>query len=228
MTDSEPRKIQIQDANESSDEPEAETDTAEHSPVPEPDEALEKLSEAAEQLQEPDDAGESTEVEEKSVEELEAEVERLRRAWEEEHDRHLRAVAELQNFKRRVARERQEQARYASQDLLSQILPVMDSLQRMLEHQAEAGSEEFARGVELIVEEFFRVIKQVGVEIIEGEGERFDPTIHEAVAQVETDEVPEGTIVTVDTPGYCLHDRCLRPARVVVAREPSDSAEEAQ
>ncbi|MGD9497693.1 MAG: nucleotide exchange factor GrpE [Armatimonadota bacterium] len=155
-----------------------------------------------------------------TTEELRAEVERLREAWEEEHDRHLRAVAELQNFRRRVAREQQERARYAGEDVLARILPVMDNLQRVLEHEADAGSEEFARGVRLVVEEFFRVLRGLGVTVIDCQGEPFDPAMHEAVAQVEMAGVPEGTIVAVDAPGYCLHDRCLRPARVVVAKEP--------
>ncbi len=155
-----------------------------------------------------------------AVAELQAEVERLQAAVAEEHDRHLRAVAELQNYRRRVTREQQERARYAGQDVLSRMLPVMDNLQRVLEHEVDAGSEEFVRGVRLVVAEFFRVLGQVGVSVIDCEGEQFDPSLHEAVAQVDTQEAREGTVGAVDTPGYCLHDRCLRPARVVVARRP--------
>ena len=159
-----------------------------------------------------------------SVEGLQRRVEELEVALEEEHDRHLRAVAELQNYKKRTAREQREKQKYAGQSVLSAILPVMDNLRRVLEHQAEAGTEDFAKGVEMTVEEFFRVLSQFGVTVIDCQGEPFDPNMHEAVARVETDEVPEGTVVAVDTPGYCLHDRCLRPARVVVAAE--GSAEE--
>lgn len=207
MNDGKSRRIEIEDGD--AEEPEATPEQPEGAP-----DAVKGEGEADEQPA--------------TVEELEAEIERLEQALEEEHDRHLRAVAELQNFKRRAAREQAETARYASQDVLKQILPVMDNLQRVLEHQAEAGTEDFARGVELTVQEFFRVLEQVGVEVIEAEGERFDPSLHEAVAQVETDEVPEGTIVAVDAPGYRLHDRCLRPARVVVARggEEAETGEE--
>lgn len=160
-----------------------------------------------------------------SVADLQAEVERLRAALEEEHDRHLRAVAELQNYRRRTSREAQERSRYAGQEVLSQILPVMDNLQRVLEHEAQSSTEEFATGVRMTVEEFFRVLDQLGVTVLDCAGEPFDPAMHDAVARVETDELPEGTIVEVDTPGYCLHDRCLRPARVVVAANPRDDAE---
>lgn len=159
-----------------------------------------------------------------TVAELEAKIEQLEAALEQEHDQRMRALAELQNFKKRTARDQRDRQRYAGQGVLSAILPVMDNLRRVLEHQAEAGTEDFAKGVEMTVEEFFRVLSQFGVTIIDCEGEEFDPNMHEAVARVETEEVPEGTVVAVDTPGYCLHDRCLRPARVVVAAEgPAES-----
>jgi molecular chaperone GrpE len=159
-----------------------------------------------------------------TVDQLQAKIQELEAALEQEHDRHLRAVAELQNYKKRTARDQRDKQRYAGQSVLSAILPVMDNLRRVLEHQAEAGTEDFAKGVEMTVEEFFRVLSQFGVTVIDCEGEQFDPNMHEAVARVETGEVPEGTVVAVDTPGYCLHDRCLRPARVVVAAEgPAES-----
>lgn len=160
-----------------------------------------------------------------TVEELRAKVEELEAALEEEHDRHLRAVAELQNYRKRIAREQGDRQKYAGQSVLSAILPVMDNLRRVLEHQAEAGTEDFAKGVEMTVEEFFRVLSQFGVTVIDCEGEEFDPNLHEAVARVETEEVPEGTVIAVDTPGYCLHDRCLRPARVVVAAQSPEGSD---
>jgi len=221
MDDSAGRKIEIElPADEAGgDEAEAPMQEAREQPgaSPEqsaPDMAIEGAPDAVAELQ--------AEVErlQAAVAELQAEVERLQAAVAEEHDRHLRAVAELQNYRRRVMREQQESARYAGRDVLSRMLPVMDNLQRVLEHEADAGSEEFVRGVRLVVDEFFRVLGQVGVSVIDCEGEQFDPSLHEAVAQVDTQEAPEGTVVAVDTPGYCLHDRCLRPARVVVARRP--------
>lgn len=153
------------------------------------------------------------------VEQLRAEVERLQAELAAENDRHLRAVAELQNYRRRTSREQQEKQRFAGQSVLSAILPVMDNLSRVLKHQEAAGTEEFAKGVEMTVEEFFRVLASLGVTVVGTEGEAFDPGMHEAVARVEGADVPAGTVVAVDTPGYCLHDRCIRPARVVVAAE---------
>ena len=154
-----------------------------------------------------------------SVEELQAEIERLQAEVAQERDRHLRAVAEMQNFRKRTARENKDRQRYAGQSVLSAILPVMDNLTRVLEHQEAAGTEEFAKGVQMTVDEFFRVLASLGVTVVGSEGETFDPNVHEAVARVEGSDVPEGTVVAVDTPGYCLHDRCIRPARVVVAAD---------
>jgi len=148
------------------------------------------------------------------------ELERLRGALAEAEDKHLRALAELQNYKRRSQREQAQRLQYANQELLSQVIPVMDNLQRALDHQVHAGSEEFARGVELVVQQFHEMLLSFGVEPVQAAGQLFDPQVHEAVAQVETGEVPEGTVLEVDTPGYCLHDRCLRPAKVVVAKAP--------
>ena len=156
-----------------------------------------------------------------SVEELQAEIERLQAEVAQERDRHLRAVAEMQNFRKRTARENQDRQRYAGQSVLSAILPVMDNLTRVLEHQEAAGTEEFAKGVQMTVDEFFRVLASLGVTVVGSEGETFDPNVHEAVARVEGSDVPEGTVVAVDAPGYCLHDRCIRPARVVVAADRS-------
>lgn len=203
---------------------------------PNNDQVTDELEEENHQEQQPETPADEIAVSEQSeqdedpqatIETLRAEIARLEQALAEEHDRHLRAVAELQNYRKRVAREQQERARYASQDVLEQILPVMDNLQRVLEHEAEAGSEEFARGVRLVVEEFFRVLERLGVSVIECEGQQFDPMLHEAVAQVETEDAPAGTVVAVDTPGYRLHDRCLRPARVVVATGPREAEDEA-
>ena len=152
--------------------------------------------------------------------ELQAEVERLTQLAADEHDGHLRAVAEMQNFRRRSAREQVERTQFANQELLARIVPIMDNLDRALEHRDDAGGDEFARGVEMVTQQLREALASFGVEPVAGVGAAFDPQVHEAVAQVETDEVAEGTVVAVDTPGYCLHDRCLCPAKVIVAKAP--------
>lgn len=189
--------------------------------------ANEAAAEVADEAQADTDAAAGAELE--KVEQLRAEVERLQAALAEAEDKYLRAVAELHNYKRRSQREQAQRMQYANQELLAQVLPIMDNLQRALAHQAHAGSEEFARGVELVVRQFHDILASFGVQPVPAQGQPFDPQIHEAVAQVETTEVPEGTVVEVDTPGYCLHDRCLRPAKVVVAKAPKQAqADEAE
>ena len=151
------------------------------------------------------------------------EVRRLTELYEQEHDRHLRAVAELQNFRRRAAREQVERLQFANQELLTQLLPVLDNLERALAAKDKATCvEDIAGGVDLVAQEFRRALQAFGVERIEPDEGSFDPALHEAVARVETDEAAEGAILHVDAPGYRLHDRVLRPARVVVAAKRTD------
>ncbi len=169
-----------------------------------------------------EDAGQATEADrdDVSVDELRAEIERLTQLAADEHDKHLRAVAEMQNFRRRSAREQAERVQFANHELLARIVPIMDNLDRALEHRDGGGGDEFARGVEMVAQQLHETLTSFGVEPVAGVGTAFDPRVHEAVAQVETDEVAEGSVVAVDTPGYCLHDRCLCPAKVIVAKAP--------
>jgi len=151
------------------------------------------------------------------------EIARLQELCEQERDSHLRAVAELQNFKRRSARELAERLQFANQQLIAQLLPVVDDLERVLACDSDSTCvEDIIGGVRLVIEQLHRVLQSFGVERIEPDQERFDPSLHEAVALVETPDVAEGTILQVDAPGYRLHDRVLRPARVVVAKETAE------
>lgn len=167
----------------------------------------------------PDQATEAG-ADDASVDELRAEIQRLTQLAADEHDKHLRAVAEMQNFRRRSAREQMERIQFANHELLARIVPIMDNLDRALEHPSHAGGDEFARGVQMVAQQLHETLTSFGVEAVAGAGAAFDPQVHEAVAQVETDEVAEGAVVAVDTPGYCLHDRCLCPAKVIVAKAP--------
>jgi molecular chaperone GrpE len=144
-------------------------------------------------------------------------------------DRHLRDRAELENFKRRMQRERAEALRYASEGLIRELLPVVDNLTRAVRAAAEsrtngdgsAATEALATGVELVQRQLLEALGRHGVTPIEAQGKPFDPALHEAVLQVETDAVPPGTIVDELAPGYRLHDRLLRAAQVSVAKAPS-------
>ncbi len=185
-----------------------------------------EVSEPGEDRAEKETPAEEVEEDQAETKDLVAEIERLTELYEQERDGHLRAAAELQNFKRRSAREQAERLQFANQQLIAGLLPILDNLERVLACDSETSSvEDVAKGVELVVQELHRVLESFGVERIEAEGELFDPSIHEAVALVEGDDAAaEGTIVHVDAPGYRLHGRVLRPARVVVVRGPSEQS----
>ena len=147
------------------------------------------------------------ESEPEQLEELQAEVKELR-------DRSIRTLADFDNFRKRVERERGEQRRYAGSEVLRDVLSVIDNLERAL--GAGGGVEELREGVELILRQMADLLKQHGVEQVPSEG-RFDPAAHEAVVRHESDEVSEPMIVKQLQAGYWLRDRLLRPALVEVA-----------
>lgn len=130
-------------------------------------------------------------------------------------DRVLRTLADFENYRKRVDREKQEYFKYALADTLRDLLPVLDNFDRALEH-AEEG-DEFHRGMLLIYKQLSDVLKRHGVRPIEEKGVKFDPNVQEAVVREENPNVPSQTVVEVLQKGYFLHDRLLRPALVKVA-----------
>jgi len=141
--------------------------------------------------------------------------------------RYLRLAADFENFKRRKTQEIADVRRYESEDAALALLPVLDNLRRAVEHASEAGAEEFfVSGLELVVREFETALERLGVVPVPAVGERFDPSIHEAIAAEESDEVEEDMVVAQLVPGYRLHDRLLRPAivRVVHPRSPASGS----
>jgi molecular chaperone GrpE len=153
------------------------------------------------------------------------EVEQLRRALDDKTDRYLRAVADLENAKRRAQRERDDYHRYANEAISRDLIPVLDNFER-----ARAAAREgrdaagVVEGVELIRRELFKVLEKAGVERYSALGQPFDPSRHEAVARVVSVQHPEGTVVNETLPGYVLHGRVLRPAMVAVAAAPDTDA----
>ena len=161
---------------------------------------------------------------------LRAEVEAKAREAAEAHDRYLRALADFDNFRRRVAREREEWRRQAQEELVREILAVLDNFDRALAAEPSQGADGgFRAGVELIHRDFLNALERIGVRPFGALGESFDPQRHEAVGRVERADVADHTVVDEMQRGYLFHDRVLRPAQVVVAVEPlpPDSGEAA-
>jgi molecular chaperone GrpE len=149
--------------------------------------------------------------------ELEAEVARLK-------DERLRALAEAENVRRRAQRDRQEASLYAISAFARDLLAVADNLQRALANidpMARADDpalDALASGIEMTERQLLAVLERYGVKPIEAEGAPFDPHVHEAMFEIDNDSVEHGTVLQVLEPGYLLHDRTLRPARVGIAR----------
>jgi len=153
------------------------------------------------------------------------EVEELRRQVAEKQDRLLRALAEVDNVKRRTQREREDYVRYANEGLVRDLLPVIDNFDRALE--AARATQEAAKvveGVALIQRELLKMLERVGVTRYSAIGERFDPNRHDAAGRVVSATQPPDTVVAELTAGYTLNGRVLRPAQVVVAAAPDEDA----
>ena len=137
------------------------------------------------------------------------------------YDRFLRQSAELENFKKRTSRERDEAIRFANEYLIRDLLPVLDNLERAIAHAKEGdGGQPLVEGVEMVLKGFLNVLTRHGVAQITAVGQPFDPVKHEAMAQMETDKDLPNTVVEEHHKGYLLHDRLLRAALVSIAKAP--------
>src|SRR4030095_2947202 len=135
------------------------------------------------------------------------------------YDRFLRQAAELDNFKKRTAREREEAVRFANESLLKDLLPVVDNLERAIAHASGGGNgKPLVEGVEMVLRGLADVLTKHGAMPILAQGQPFDPTKHEAMTQVETDDHEPNSVVEELHKGYMLRDRLLRPALVSVAK----------
>ncbi len=136
----------------------------------------------------------------------------------DQHERTLRAVADLDNHRKRVQREREEQAKFGQEKLLKDLLPVVDNFDRALEHARSATDLEAVKsGVAMMKKLFEDTLARHGVKAFSALGQPFDPKLHDAMQTVESDEAP-GTVVMEVVRGFMLHDRLMRPAMVGVAK----------
>jgi molecular chaperone GrpE len=133
-------------------------------------------------------------------------------------NRLLRTQAELENFRKRSRRELEDANRYASVSLMRDLLPVLDNLNRAIEAaEKNESAVGLLDGVKMVAEQFGNVLKQHHCVPIDADGERFDPNVHEAMAQLPSEDHTAGSVMSVTQTGYMLHDRVVRPAQVIVA-----------
>ena len=158
-------------------------------------------------------AAAEVEVEDEGVAELRREIADLR-------DRSMRTLADFDNFRKRSERERREAIRYAAAAPLGELLEVLDNLERAL--AAGGSADDLKLGVEMTMRQLEEVLKRHGVERFDALGQPFDPVHHEAVSRREDAGVEEPTVVEELQRGYRLHERLLRPSRVVVAVPPEE------
>lgn len=137
-----------------------------------------------------------------------------------------RATADLDNYRKRMAREKLEAVQYANRGLLEQLLPIIDNFEMGLKaaESAEGGASIILQGMAMVRKQLEDFLADQGVEIIPSDGTAFDPNVHEAIKQEAHDSVPEGQVLYTLRRGYRLKDRVLRAANVVVSAGPGGQA----
>ena len=173
-----------------------------------------------------DAAGAAAEVAVESTEartrRLEEQLREAERQAEEVNEKYLRALADLENFRRRARQEAAEAMRRGETSILLEVLPVLDNFNRAMEAAPRSKDiHALIKGVKMIHDQLLEALARKGVRPIEAEGEAFDPAYHDAVGRFETTDRPEGTVAVEIQKGYMLGDRVLRPSRVIVAVRPS-------
>ncbi|MEE9910578.1 MAG: nucleotide exchange factor GrpE [Deltaproteobacteria bacterium] len=173
---------------------------------------------------------ESAETAEAREERITAETDKLKAALEakekdarDNYERYLRAVAELDNFKKRAARDKADIIKYGKEDLIKDILPFLDSLDRALEHADSDDKQAFKSGIALIQDQLLCCLKKHGVERIESVGTVFDPNFHEALMQMDSLDHQDNQVVSEMEKGYLLNGRLIRPSRVCVCKKTGDT-----
>ena len=184
----------------------------------------------------PDQTDEETETEEKKVlppptpEELKQLREQATKA-EEYYDRLQRQVAEADNLRKRLAKEKQEAIRYANESLIVELLPTIDNFEMAINAAQKSGDnsiDSLKTGIEMIYTQIKRTLEEIGVTEIDATGQTFDPSLHEAMSRIKTSKAEEGTVLEQTRKGYRLGDRLLRAASVVVAIAPDEAQEETE
>lgn len=156
-----------------------------------------------------------------STEGLQAELAAVAAERDDLKDRLARARADLENYRRRMMRDLEDERKYQSLTLLRAILQPLDGLRRAVKAAEAAGSkDDLASGVSMVLRQFESALTQIGASVIGAQGQPFDPNLHEAISQVPSADHPPMTVLDEVETGYRLHDRIVRPSRVVVSTAP--------
>ncbi|SDY66415.1 nucleotide exchange factor GrpE [Thermoactinomyces sp. DSM 45892] len=153
------------------------------------------------------------------LEQAQVQLEELHQKAEEHQQNYLRALADLENYRRRARKEKEDILKYASVPLVESLLPVLDNFERALD--AADGNQDvkvLQEGIEMVYRQFLQALSKSGLTLIEAVGKPFNPHEHNAVMQVEMDEVEPGTIVEELQSGYKFSDRIIRPSMVKVSQ----------
>ena len=185
-------------------------------------------------LEEPEiiEASESPDTAEVAAPEEEKSVEEPAEPQSEEVKAQLiRMAADFENFKKRARKEKEDLRKFGNEHLVRDILPVLDNLERALAH-VDSDANPLVEGIKMVSKQFLQVMENYGVRPIDSTGKPFDPAIHDAMTQQPTADAAPGTVLQEFERGYTIHERLLRPARVIVAAAmpdaPTDSPAEAE
>jgi molecular chaperone GrpE len=184
-----------------------------------PEEEIDEQSVADEASEAEIDAGEQVEGADADAEAEVSELEQARATANENWDRYLRTAAELENVRKRAARDVENAHRFALERFSKQLLAVRDSLEMGLAAADSANVESLLEGSEATLKILGTTMQQFGIEEVDPAGEPFDPEFHEAISMQPSDDVEPGSVVTVVQKGYSLNGRLLRPAMVIVASD---------
>lgn len=185
------------------------------------DENEEVSEEQVDQTEEEINQEEQESQEQESIEDvnfLKAKNEQSEKEIEELKDRLIRLQAEFANYKKRTTKEKQDIVTYASEGLLTELLPVLDNFERALEVEVDENTKSIYEGVEMVYNQFAETLKNNGLEEIECLNDKFDHNCHHAVTQQESDEHEEDTIIQVLGKGYRYKDKVIRPSMVMTSK----------
>lgn len=160
-------------------------------------------------------------------EELMCKLQESEKTAAENFDKYVRVAAELENYKKRAVREKGDAVRFGNENLLRDILPLMDNIDRAMDHACNSDDfDSFKQGLKMLQDQLLACLQKHGVEQIEAVGKDFDPHVHEAMLQVESKEHEESKVVGEFEKGYLLNGRLLRPAKVSVCRKSQEDRQD--